>query len=132
MLMIFDGLACVNDRSVAGLELGIVVQGFADGLTFLDGVVNAFDGFGETGFERSLESSRFGDERGNLLVTGDSQGNSSSIRIHCSSESCLRPSVLDAMTYPLAEGKHAGANRGHALPSENINMQSTGQSVQYL
>ena len=70
MLVVLDGLAGVDDSSVAGLELGIVVEGFADGLAFFDGGVNAFEGFGEAGFEGGLAPGSFGDERGELFVTG--------------------------------------------------------------
>ncbi len=70
MLVVLDGFAGVDDSSVAGLELGIVVEGFADGLALFDGGLNAFEGFGEAGFERGLAPGSFGNQRGELFVTG--------------------------------------------------------------
>ncbi len=83
MLVVLDGLAGVDDSSVAGLELGIVVEGFAYGLAFFDGGVNAFEGFGEAGFERGLAPGRFGDK----------------------AASCLSPAASSwARTWPSSEG----------------------------
>ena len=70
MLVVLDGLEGVDDGSVAGLKLGIVVEGFADGLAFFDGGVDAIEGFGEAGFECGLAAGSFGDEGGELFVTG--------------------------------------------------------------
>ena len=54
LFVILDGFSCIYDGSVAVLKLGIVVEGFTNGLAFFDCGINAFKGFRETGFERGL------------------------------------------------------------------------------
>jgi hypothetical protein len=47
MLVVLDGFAGIEDSSVTDLELGIVIERFADGVTLFDGGLNALEGFGE-------------------------------------------------------------------------------------
>jgi hypothetical protein len=70
MLVRLDGFAGFDDRSVADLELGIVVQQFAFCLPFFDGGVYAFKRLGEEGLEGRLTAGSFGDEGGQLLIGG--------------------------------------------------------------
>ena len=70
LFVILDGFSGIDDGSVAVLKLGIVVEGFANGLAFFDCGINAFEGFREAGFERGLSPCRFGSEGGELFVAG--------------------------------------------------------------
>ncbi|MEK6237449.1 MAG: hypothetical protein N2C14_22280 [Planctomycetales bacterium] len=68
MLVDLDGLAGVDDGSVAGLERGIIVEGFADGLSLFGGGVHAFKGCRETGFQGGLALGSFRDEGGESFI----------------------------------------------------------------
>ena len=68
LLVALDGLARFDDGFVACLKLGIVVEGFALDLTFLDCGVDVFEGFGKAGFEGGLTTGSFGDEGGESFV----------------------------------------------------------------
>ena len=58
----------VDHRSVAYLIFGIIVEGFADGISFLNERVDTFKGLGKPSFERRLTRRRFCDERGEPFV----------------------------------------------------------------
>ena len=64
LLVVLDGLAGVDDGTVSGLKLGIVVERLADGLPFFGGGINAFESFGKTGFQRDLPPGSFRHEGG--------------------------------------------------------------------
>ena len=68
VLVILDDLAGVDDSSIAGSELRILVESFATGLASFNGRLNAFEGFREAGFEGGLASGRFADQGGQMLV----------------------------------------------------------------
>ncbi len=69
MLVVLDGLAGIDDGSIAGLELGIVVERLAIGVAFFDSGVNALEGFREASFKGGLVPSSVRDEGGELFVT---------------------------------------------------------------
>ena len=69
MFVVLHGPEGVDDSFVASMKLGIVVQGFANGVALCDGGVHALEGSRVAGFELGLSTGRFGDQGSELLVT---------------------------------------------------------------